>query len=52
MGIYKAVMYSKEPPREFIDFLETSNFGVYWINNNEISGSEESMKMLTEFVRL
>lgn len=52
MEIQKSVIYSKEPPKRFIDFLEACNFGVYWISNNEITGSEESMKLLTSFVQL
>lgn len=52
MEIHKGVVYSKEPPKEFIEFLEACDLGVYWINNNEIIGSEGSMKILTAFVQL
>ncbi len=52
MEIHKGVVYSKEPPKEFIEFLEAYNLGVYWVNNNGIIGSEESMKVLTAFVQL
>ena len=52
MEIHKGVVYSKEPPKEFIEFLEACNLGVYWVNNNAIDGSKESMKTLMNFVHL
>lgn len=52
MEIHKGIVYSKEPPREFSEFLEAYDLRVYWASNNEIIGSEESMKVLTAFVQL
>jgi hypothetical protein len=49
--IYKGVLYSEEPPNEFIDFMEACNLGVYWISDNSITGANESMRRLKDFVQ-
>jgi hypothetical protein len=49
-GVVKCVFYSKRPPSEIAEFLEESGFKVLWTERDDLQGTAESMRSLTEFL--
>ncbi len=48
--IRRAIVYSKKPAEEIIDFLMTYQFSVFWVEDGNLSGNSESMKVLKRFL--
>jgi hypothetical protein len=49
-NIIRAIVYSKQPTKEIVDFLRTYQFSVFWSKAGKLSGSAKSMQVLAEFL--
>lgn len=48
--VVKCVVYSKKPPSEIAEFLEVSGFKVFWTERDNLEGTDESMRTLSDFL--
>lgn len=48
--ILKGIVYSKEPPKEIIEFLKTYHFEVFWREKGVLTGDLESNGVLKKFL--
>ena len=48
--IIRAIVYSKKPTQQIIDFLRTYQFSVFWTEAGNLSGNAKSKQVLAKFL--